>query len=274
MSGKPALKMELDLLLRTRPGWVVGTSVALPLIAGWLLSLGNHAIANTNAALVLVLLVVAAAATGMRAAGIASALAAAAGFDFFLTAPFRTFAIHSSADLATAVLLLGVGAAVSEIAIWGRRQQARASREQGYLDGLLSTAAAVAAGQASRAQLVDLVGKQLRTLLQIDGCTFDPVMQSGLPALTGDGGLIRNGRTVDVRRRGLPTDTAFVIPVRFAGTVHGHFVLTASTRVVRPTSGQLRVAVMLADQVGGALSTTLPAPAASLTGPLTAHYPG
>lgn len=263
MSGKPALKMEMDPLLRTRPGWVVGTSIALPLIASWLLSLGNHAIANTNAALVLVLLVVAAAATGMRVAGLASAFSAAAGFDLFLTQPFRAFSIHSSADLATAVLLLVVGAAVSEIAIWGRRQQARASREQGYLDGLLGTAAAVAAGQASPGQLVDLVANQIRTLLQIDRCQYDPDVRSGLPMLTGDGVFIRNGRTVDLSRRGLPTDTSFVIPVRFAGIVHGHFVLTAATRVVRPTRGQLRVAVMLAEQVGGALATppaTVPQP--------------
>lgn len=252
--------MELDPILRTRPGWVVGASIVLPLMAGWLLSLGHHAIANTNAALVLVLLVVAAAATGLRSAGIAAALAASAGFDYFLTEPFRAFTIHSSADVATAVLLLVVGAAVSEIAIWGRRQQAMASREQGYLDGLLSTAAAVAAGQASPGQLVDLVSNQILTLLQIDGCRFDPVTQSGLPSLDGDGGLTRTGQRVDVSRRGLPTDTGFVIPVRFAGVVRGHFVLTASTRVMRPSRAQLRVAVMLADQVGGALSTASPAP--------------
>ena len=45
----------------------------LPLLACWLLSLARDTIANTTAALVLVLLVVVAAATGLRLAGIAAA---------------------------------------------------------------------------------------------------------------------------------------------------------------------------------------------------------
>ena len=42
--------------------------------------------------------------------------------------------------------------------------------------------------------------------------------------------------------------------LRSGGTVYGHFLLTASTRVIRPSRNQLRVAVMLADQVGAALA--------------------
>ena len=90
---------------------------------------------NTNAGLALVLIIVAAASTGIRWAGIAAALASAAGFDYFLTEPYSTFVITDRADIETAVLLL-VGSAVTEIALWGRRVQSRASREQGYLDGL------------------------------------------------------------------------------------------------------------------------------------------
>jgi hypothetical protein len=238
---------------------VIAGSIVVPLLACWLLSLVRSDIANTNAALVLVLLVVAAASTGIRIAGIAAALAAAAGFDFFLTEPFRTFTIHSSADLGTALLLLIVGAAVSEIAIWGRRQQAQASREQGYLDGLVSTAAAVAAGTATPTELINLVANQIVALLHIDGCRFDPAVHYGLPALTSDGTLTRNGHDIDISRKGLPTDTSFALQVRYAGTVYGHYVLTASTRVVRPSRAQLRVAGMLAEQVGGALATRPPA---------------
>jgi hypothetical protein len=36
---------------------------------------------------------------------------------------------------------------------------------------------------------------------------------------------------------------------------YGQFVLTASTRVVRPSKEQIQVAVTLADQVGAALAT-------------------
>jgi K+-sensing histidine kinase KdpD len=87
-----------------------------------------------------------AAATGIRTAGIVAALSGAVWFDYFLTAPFTTFAITDRADVETAVLLVLVGLAVTEVALWGRRQQARASREQGYLDGVVSTAASVGAG--------------------------------------------------------------------------------------------------------------------------------
>ena len=247
--------MHIDPVLRAHRGPVIAGSIVVPVLACWLLSLGRNSIVNTNAALGLVLLVVAAASTGIRVAGIAAALSAAAGFDFFLTEPFRALTIHSSADVETALLLLIVGAAVSEIAIWGRRQQAKASREQGYLDGLLGTAAAVAAGTATPTELINLVANQIVVLLQIDECRFDAAVHYGLPALSGDGTLTRNGHSVDISRKGLPTDTLFALQIRYAGIVYGHYILNASTRVVRPSRAQLRVAGMLAEQVGGALAT-------------------
>lgn len=246
--------MRIDPFLQAHRGWVVGVAVAVPLLTCWLLSLATGTVAATIAVLVLVLVVVAAAATGSRLAGLAAALAATAGFDFFLTAPYHAFTITDPDDLETAVLLLLVGAAVSEIAIWGRRQQAHASREQGYLDGLLGTAGAVAAGAVSSADVVDLVRTQLIALLHVDGVRFDPATRFGLPTLTDDGTLTRAGHPVDVTRKGLPTDTEVTLPVRHAGTVYGHFLLTASTRVVRPTRNQVRVAAMLADQAGAALA--------------------
>lgn len=239
---------------RPSRGWILGGAVAVPLLACWLLAFGRGTIADTTAVLVLVLLVVAAAATGSRLAGILAALAATVGFDFFLTEPVHTFTITDPADVETAVLLLLIGAAVGEIALWGRRQQARASREQGYLDGLLGTASAVAAGAAPTGELIDLVRTQIAALLHVDSVRFDPATRYGLPSLADDGTLTRAGRTVDVIRTGLPTDTEVILPVRSGGTVFGHFLLTASTRVARPTRDQLRVASMLADQVGAALA--------------------
>ena len=61
--------------------------------------------------------------------------------------------ISDRADIETAALLLLVSAAVTEVALWGRREQARASKEQGYLAGVLSTAATVAAGRSSTGAL-------------------------------------------------------------------------------------------------------------------------
>ena len=163
----------------------------------------------------LVLLVVATAATGIRLAGIVGALAAAVGFDFFLTEPYYALNIAGPDDIATAVLLLLVSGLVGEIALWGRRQVARASREQGYLDGVIGTAATAAAGRAAT----------------------------------------RNGHTLDAARHGLPTDATTALKFTSGGTVYGHYLLTSATKVARPPRNQLRVAVLLGEQVGAALAT-------------------
>lgn len=248
----------MDTVLQARRPLVVGTCAAVPIVACAILALVRDSFANTNAALVLVLLVVAAASTGIRPAGIVAALAAAAGFDYFLTEPYNTLNIADRADLETAVLLLLVGAAVSEIALWGRREQARASQEQGYLDGVLGTAATVAAGRSSIGELTDRVCAQITQILQIDSCRFDAGVRSGLPILDPAGSLSRAGYTINVARQGLPTDTNIALMVQSGGAIHGHLLLTAATRVVRPSRQQLRVAVTLANQLGAALAANNP----------------
>jgi hypothetical protein len=248
--------MRVDPFLQAHRGWVTAISAAAPVLACAALGLFTDSVANTTAALILVLFVVAAAATGIRPAGVLAALTAAAGFDYFLTAPYHAFTITDPDDIETAVLLLLVGAAVGEIALWGRRQAARASRELGYLDGVMGTASTIAAGRSSTAELIDQVGRQIRAVLQIDDAPFDPATHYGGPSLTGDGTITRGGHSVDVSRRGLPTDATIALPVRSGGAVYGHYLLTCSTRVARPSRGQLRVAVMLADQVGAALAGT------------------
>ncbi len=127
-----------------------------------------------------------------------------------------------------------------------------ASREQGYLDGLVATAGAVAAGATSGDEVVDWSGPNSSRC-----CPWTPSRSTGhrlgLPTLAEDGTL--TGWAPRRRdRRGLPTDTRVALPVRHGGAVFGHFVVTASTRVVRPTRNQLRVAAMLADQAGAALA--------------------
>lgn len=62
------------------------------------------------------------------------------------------------------------------------------------------------------------------------------------------------GHRISVERDGLPTDEKVGLIVRQGGAVHGQYVLTAATRVARPSVEQLRVAVLLADQVGAALT--------------------
>jgi hypothetical protein len=237
-----------------RPSIVIGAALLVPPIACAVLSLFRAGFANTNAALVLVLVVVAAAATGIRTAGIAAALSAAVWFDFFLTAPFQNFAILDPTDIETAVLLVLVGLAVTEVALWGRRQQARASREQGYLDGVVGTAASIGAGNASTEALVERVGEQIAEVVGLDRCRFDTGTDPVLATLDDTGAMTYDRHPYDVDRLGLPTDTEVELAVRSHGVVRGRFLLTAATRVVRPSPEQLRVAGALANQVGAALA--------------------
>jgi K+-sensing histidine kinase KdpD len=248
--------MRVDPILQAHRPIVVTASAVLPLLACGILSLFRESVANTNAALGLVLLVVAAASTGIRLAGIVAALASAAGFDYFLTEPYNTLSIADQADIETAVLLLLVGAAVTEVALWGRREQAKASKEQGYLDGVLGTAATVAAGLSSTAELIDQVCKQTVEILQIDSCRFDAGTRSGLPRLDPGGTVTRAGRTINVARQGLPTDSMIALMVQSGGVTYGQLLLTAATHVVRPTREQLRVVVTLANQLGAALAVS------------------
>ena len=95
--------------------------LAAPLALAALLVPFRGSFPNTDAALALILVVVAVAANGYRLAGILAAVSAAAWFDFFLTQPYERFAITRRADIETTILLLVIGVAVTEIAVWGRR---------------------------------------------------------------------------------------------------------------------------------------------------------
>lgn len=240
---------------RHRLALIVAAAVA-PLLCCAALAAFRESVTAANGALVLVLIVVAAAATGDRVAGIVAALSAGAWFEFFLTKPYGRFTITDRNDIELTVLLMLVGLAVNEIALWGRRQEARASRRAGYLDGVLGTSKIIAVRETSPQTLINHVAEQIVLVLDIDDCTFVPGSGPGPQevSLDHDGYLNRRGYRVNVERDGLPTDEQIGLVVQQGGNVHGRFVLTAATRVVRPSVEQLRVAVLLADQVGAALT--------------------
>lgn len=231
---------------------VIASSLIAPLVLCAVLAQVRDEVANTNAALVLVLVIVASAATGDRRAGIGAALSSGVWFDFFLTQPYQRLTITDRADIETMVLLLLVGVAVSEIALWGRRQQARSSRRDGYLDGIVSAARLVADGSAPPSVLVEHLRRQIIATLSIDDCRFDTGTGGGHPRLNMDGSVTRDTQAVDVERDGLPADDQIELLVENAGRVVGRFLLTASTLVSRPSLQQRLVAVTLAQQIGAA----------------------
>jgi K+-sensing histidine kinase KdpD len=209
---------------------------------------------NANAALLLVLLIVAVASFGIRPAGVVAAVSSAVWFDFFLTVPYNRLTINDRADIETTILLVVIGAAVTEIAIWGRRQQARASRQKGYLDGVLTASEAVAQG-SSVDDLIDQVKAELVAVLRIDGARFVAGdKRTDAPQLNHDGSVSRGTHQLKVERDGLPTNSEIELVVQHAGTTKGRFLLTAAARLTRPDLEQRLVAVALADQVGAALA--------------------
>ena len=214
---------------------------------------------NTEAALALVVVIVAVAAAGNRLAGYLAALSAAAWFDFFLTRPYETFDITSRYDIQTTVLLLVIGVAVTELAVWGRREHAAASRRAGYLDGIGATVEAVATGEGP-SDLIGEVSGQLTRVLSLRACRWQyGVAGLGHPARLLHDGRVRAGdRIWAAESAGLPAGTETELLVESGGLLQGRFLLTPQPDR-RPTREQLLVAIALAEQVGAGLGSSHPA---------------
>jgi len=210
--------------------------------------------ANTDAALVLVLGVVAVAVVGYRPAGIVAALSAGVWFDFFLTAPYERFAINDRSDVETTVLLLLVGVTVTEVAGWGRRQQAEAARQAGYFAGIQDAADAVATG-TTPTMVVDQVCAQLTQILGLRQCRFDygRGVVGGRPRLRADGQVTWRGGVCDIERKGLPSDVEIELLLASGPDYRGAFLLDAEPDA-RPSLAQRLVAVALADRAGAMLA--------------------
>jgi K+-sensing histidine kinase KdpD len=231
-------------------------AVLAPVAAGALLSTVRGLVTNNNAALVLVLVVVAVAATGHRVAGLVAAVVSAASFDFFLTQPYLQFAITERDDIEAAVLLGLIGLAVTEIALWGRREQARSSTRAGYLSGVVSAARLASTGSTAALDVADLVARQIRDLLDLDDCRFEPAAGADpdRPRLHADGTVTWRDRVVDVAREGLPTIDAIELPLTSGDVEHGRFLLVSTSAVRRPDLERRQVAVTLAEQAAAALN--------------------
>lgn len=233
--------------LRQHRGSVRGLAVLVPLAVGGGLYLLRDYVANSAAALILVLFVVGIAATGDRIAGVLAGLSSAIGFDFFLTRPYLRLRIDSAEDIELTVLLLLVALAVNELALWGLRQHATASQQTGFIQGVLESAD-LATGSTHLPDALERVSESIRKMLGAERVTFEHGdHDAGSAVIARDGSVRRRGKDLDVASEGLPTDRSTVIPIVQRGAQIGYFQVTA-TRTVRPTREQLRVAVLLAGQ--------------------------
>ncbi|WP_269859114.1 DUF4118 domain-containing protein [Streptomyces sp. RPT161] len=231
---------------------IVAGLVAPLAVAAALVSARAH-ISNTDVALVLVVVIVAVAAIGHRVAGALAALSAAAWFDFFFTRPYERFAITKSADIRTAVLLLLVGLAVSQLAARARRLKVITVTDAQYLGAIHATAAR-AQTATSAAQVVDQVKRQLTELLQLRDCRFEYGSLLGHPAqLRPDGSVLVGRRSWDVDQQGLP-DEEIELRAFGNGRYLGRFMMRPAQGAKPPLQARL-VAVTLAEQAGSALDT-------------------
>ena len=246
---------ETPLTRRWRTPARIGALV-LPLVSCAILSTLRDSVTAATAVLILVLWVVAAAASGDRLAGLLAALSGGAWFDFFLTEPYQRFTIADPDDIEATVLLVLIGAGVTEIALWGHRQQGRAARRSGYLEGVLGTAQVVSEGDAPasspgrgrRPPDHRRAGSRRLPLRRRPGPRHAD--RAARPRRRGHPRWPRRRRrsTRPSRRRATSPSSSGRDPC-----VVGHFLVTATTRVAYPSREQCRVAVLLADQVAGAL---------------------
>lgn len=250
----------------SRDRLAVIAALAVPPVLTAILVPFRDSVPNTDAALALLLVVVAVAADGYRLAGYLAAVSAAVWFDFFLTRPYEHFNITRRTDLETTVLLLVIGAAVTELAVWGRREHTAASRRAGYLAGINAAARAVAAGE-SESDLIGQVTGRLTDVLSLASCRFQyGVAGVGNPArLRRDGQVAPGAGRWDTGAEVLPHDSETELLVESGGMLQGRFLMTARPNA-RPSLEQRLIAVAFADQVGAALAGSHPAELLSAAG--------
>ncbi len=221
-------------------------AVLAPLAVAAVLVPFRTTLSSANAALVLVVVVVAVASNGHRLAGALAAVSAAVWFDFFLTPPYERFTITRAADITTAVLLLMVGLAVSQLAARARRLRVVTITSAEYLTQIQQTAQLVQSGAEAKA-VVDQVREQLTRVLGLRGCRFEYGNLLGHhPRLAQDGSVTIGQTPWDVERDGMPTGD---IELRVADgrRYYGRFVLQPDPQTAPSLQARL-VAVTLADQ--------------------------
>ena len=248
--------IELVASGRRRRALVLSLSVGVPVVVCALSGSMRDRVSTTSAALVLVLCVVVAGTSGQRIAALLAAVSGGISYDFFLTQPYHSLVISDPNDVEVTVLLIVIGVIVTEATMWGLRQESRAARRSGYLDGALRAAENAHSPDMPTTTLVRFTAAQIAEVLGVSACRFvpGPVHDSRLAVLHHDGRVTRNDRTLDVEKNGLPIDGETALEVRRGSDTLGHFVITSASAMAYPTAEQRRVAVLLADQVAGALT--------------------
>ncbi|MEP6623235.1 MAG: DUF4118 domain-containing protein [Acidimicrobiia bacterium] len=222
---------------------------------------------NANLALMLVLVVVLAAIIGGRRGGAIAAVVSTLAFDFFLTRPYLSMKIETSADLETALTLLGVGLLVGAVASRGRRSELGRERVAAALARVHRVAETIA-GDEPIANLVSEVTGELRGLLRLHDCWLEfPPSLYGMPRLARGGNVEGSDRHWFGGGIALSED-GVELPVFEHGQQVARIVLIGNPEC-SVTIEERVVAVALADQLGMALALAEPDDRARLAAELS-----
>jgi K+-sensing histidine kinase KdpD len=237
-------------------GLIVGLAVPLGLCLLWVPI--RSAFPNIDLALILVLTTLVVGTLGRRLAVLVSATSAAFSFEFFDTRPFGHVAIASSVDIETTVALVVVSVVGGDLAVRVVGHRARARSESVRVTSIGETASLLASGE-ELVIVIQSVAERLRSLLDLDECTFlAGPGDDTLPALERNG-EVAPGRGM-TRPQPAPATWVAVLPVWGHAQVLGHYVLELAPGARPPGRQDLNAAITLADQVGAAFMTQAPPP--------------
>jgi K+-sensing histidine kinase KdpD len=239
-----------------RTAWLAfAAGVIGPLVAALALVPLRHTIDNANVALVLAAVVVAVAMTGRRPAALTASVSAALWFDFFHTVPYERLTIDSSDDVVTGAVLLVVGVLVGELAIRGRRYWLAAEERSDEIARIHTVAELVADGEPPE-HVVIVVAHELRALLELRDCRFEPGASWTDPKpfarLERSGEVFIGELLWPVDKAGFPGDEVQLV-VQSQGRTFGRYLM-ARTAGERVSFERRIVAVALVDQVGAAFA--------------------
>jgi hypothetical protein len=242
--------------MRTRDLVAVGVGLAAPAAVAAALIPARDNIGGVNVALVLAVVVVAVAAWGHRLAAFAAAASAAVFFDVLHTRPYYSFTITQRNDVITTALLLIVGVAVGELAVWSRKQRAAAAASSEDIARMHTIGDLVAEGRPLD-QVILAVAYELRHLLSLRSCRFHHGLSTGDPArIERNADVVLHDVRWDVDDMGLPGKEVELL-VQWGQTTFGRYVLVPRPGV--PVSLERRlVAVALADQVAAVMAAGQP----------------
>jgi hypothetical protein len=231
--------------------WAAAVAVPVGLAAALIPIRGDTP--SVKVALILAVAVAVLAMQGNRATAAAAAVSAGLGFDLFHTRPYYSPAINRVQDVETTALLLAVGLVVGQLAARNRLHLSQAAATSYDLGRLHGVAEMVAAGVPAR-DVVEAVAHELRDLLSLRDCWFDPHLAAEPgPFIERHGAVTWGVLEWGYGTMGLPAHEISLV-LQHQGLPVGRFVLVPRPGVT-VTGDQLIAAVALGDQAAAALAT-------------------